>query len=53
MKLQDIDRIRILGTGLMGLVVAQALGGFPLHWGFAPEGRRERKGGDCALIGDF
>jgi len=32
---------------------AQALGGFPLHWGFAPERRRERKGGDCALMGNF
>ena len=53
MKLQDIDHIGILGAGLMGLVIAQALGGFPLHWGFAPERRRERKGGECALIGDF
>ena len=53
MKLQDIDPIGILGTGLMGPGIAQALGGFPLHWGFAPERRRERKAGDCALIGDF
>jgi len=53
MKLQDINHIGIPGTGLMGLVIAQALGGFPLQWGFAPERRRERKGGDCALIGDF
>jgi hypothetical protein len=53
MKLQGIDHIVIFGTGLMGLLIAQALGGFPLLWGFAPERRRERKGGDCALIGDF
>jgi len=39
MKLQDIDHIGILGTGLMGLIIVRALGGFPLHWGFAPERR--------------